>query len=142
MLLGDSNIDVLTRNSLLEEVESGAGWIPFVVEAMDWQWRNSGVAREHPEYDLLPSEYFERQIFASFWFEEDGIEAALRRFPGNMLYETDYPHPTCQAPGPASAGTHPRVYAEKVLADLPEDIVRRVLHDTAAELYGVAAPGA
>jgi len=121
-------------------VESGAGWIPFVLEAMDWQWRNGGVAKEHPEYDLLPSEYFRRQIYASFWFEEDGIPTALERFPDNMLYETDYPHPTCQAPGPVSAGTHPRSYAEKVLAGLPEDTIRKVLHDTAAGLYGVSPP--
>jgi predicted TIM-barrel fold metal-dependent hydrolase len=37
-------------------VESGVGWIPFLLEALDWQWKNNGVAQEHPEYDLLPSE--------------------------------------------------------------------------------------
>ena len=118
-------------------VESGAGWIPFVIEALDWQWHNNGVTAEHPEYDLLPSEYFRRQIYASFWFEEQGLALALEKYPDNMLYETDYPHPTCQAPGPASAGTHPRLYAEKVLARVPDATLRKVLHDTAAQLYGV-----
>lgn len=121
-------------------VESGASWIPFVVEAMDWQFHNSGVREEHPEYDLLPSEYFKRQIYASFWFEEDGIAQAIQQFPDNILYETDYPHPTCQAPGPASSGTHPRLYAEKVLKGLPDATIRKVLHDTAATLYGVQTP--
>lgn len=119
-------------------VESGAGWIPFVLEAMDWQWQNNGVAQEHPEYDLLPSEYFRRQIYASFWFEEQGIREAIERYPDNILFETDYPHPTCQAPGPASAGTHPHLYADKVLGGLSEETLQKVLHDTAAELYGVA----
>jgi uncharacterized protein len=118
-------------------VESGAGWIPFVLEALDWQWHNNGVTAEHPEYDLLPSEYFRRQIYASFWFEEQGLALALETYPDNILYETDYPHPTCQAPGPASAGTHPRLYAEKVLAGIPDATLRKVLHDTAAQLYGV-----
>ncbi len=118
-------------------VESGASWIPFVVEAMDWQWHNNGVVQEHPEYDLLPSEYFKRQIYASVWFEEKGIAHAIEQYPDNILFETDYPHPTCQAPGPASAGTNPRLYAEKVLAGLPDGTLRKVLHDTAAELYGV-----
>lgn len=121
-------------------VESGASWIPFVVEAMDWQWVNNGVREEHPEYDLLPSEYFRRQIYASFWFEEKGIASAIEQYPDNMLFETDYPHPTCQAPGPASAGTHPRLYADKVLAGLPDATLRKVLTDTAAELYGVRPP--
>jgi predicted TIM-barrel fold metal-dependent hydrolase len=118
-------------------VESGAGWIPFALEALDWQWKNNGVRAEHPEYDLLPSEYFRRQIYASFWFEEQGLELALEKYPDNILYETDYPHPTCQAPGPASAGTHPRLYAERVLSAIAEPTLRKVLHDTAARLYGV-----
>ncbi len=118
-------------------VESGAGWIPFVLEALDWQWHNNGVTGEHPEYDLLPSEYFRRQIYASFWFEEQGLQAALEAYPDNILYETDYPHPTCQAPGPASAGSHPRVYADKALSGVPDATLQRVLHDTAARLYGV-----
>lgn len=119
-------------------VESGVSWLPFVIEALDWQWKNNGVVKEHPEYDLLPSEYFRRQIYGSFWFEEKGIASALEMFPDNILYETDYPHPTCQAPGPASAGSHPHVYAGRVLADIPESIVGKVLHDTAAELYGLS----
>ncbi len=118
-------------------VESGVGWLPFVLEAMDWQWKNSGVIEEHPEYDLLPSEYFRRQIYGSFWFEEQGVALALEKFPDNILFETDYPHPTCQAPGPASAGTHPKIYAERVLSGIPEEVIGKVLHDTAAELYGL-----
>ena len=42
----------------LVSVESGVGWIPSTLETCDWQWRNGGVLDEHPEYDLLPSEYF------------------------------------------------------------------------------------
>ena len=116
-------------------VESGAGWIQSCLEAFDWQWSNGGVRREHPEYDLLPSEYFRRQIYGCFWFEKQGIRTALEMFPDNMLYETDYPHPTCQAPGPQSVGVHPREYAEEALGMLPESTLRKVLHDNAAALY-------
>jgi predicted TIM-barrel fold metal-dependent hydrolase len=122
----------------LVSVESGVGWIPFVLEALDWQWQNNGVPEEHPEYDLLPSEYFRRQIYGAFWFEEKGIRSALELFPDNLLFETDYPHPTCQAPGPASIGTHPRLYADRALQGVPEDTIRKVLQDTAAEVYGIA----
>ena len=119
-------------------VESGVGWLPFVLEAMDWQWKNGGVASENPAYDLLPSEYFRRQLYGSFWFEEDGLPRALELSPDNVLYETDYPHPTCMAPGPVSAGTRPRHYAEQALSGVPAAIVSRVLHDNAAALYGLA----
>lgn len=119
-------------------VESGAGWIPFVLEALDWQWRNGGAYREHPDYDLLPSEYFRRQIYGCFWFEEAGIARALELLPDNLLYETDFPHPTSMAPGPQSAAWPPREYAERALAAVPEATVRKVLHDNAAALYGLA----
>jgi hypothetical protein len=39
-----------------------------VVEAMDWSFHNAGAATEHPELELLPSEYFARQIYSCFWF--------------------------------------------------------------------------
>ena len=122
-------------NLPLVSVESGVGWIPFLMESLDWQWKNNGVREEHPEYDLLPSEYFRRQIYASFWFEEAGVAKALELFPDNILFETDYPHPTCQAPGPASAGTHPRLYAERALAGISEPVLAKVLQTTAQKLY-------
>jgi predicted TIM-barrel fold metal-dependent hydrolase len=123
----------------LVSVESGAGWIPYLLESMDWQWRNNGVHQEHPEYDLLPSEYFRRQIYASFWFEQAGLAKAIELYPDNIMFETDYPHPTCQAPGPASAGTHPHLYAEQALAGIPEPTLAKVLQTTAEKLYGASA---
>jgi len=119
-------------------VESGSGWLPSLLESFDWQWRNGGVRHEHPEYDLLPSEYFRRQIYGCFWFEEEGLRRALELYPGNLLYETDYPHPTSMSPGPQSAAVPPRRYAERALSGLDVSIASRVLHDNAAALYGVA----
>jgi predicted TIM-barrel fold metal-dependent hydrolase len=119
-------------------VESGVGWLPGVLEIFDWQWGNSGIRQTHPEYDLLPSEYFRRQIYGCFWFEQEAARFAIERFPDNVLFETDFPHPTCQHPGPASIGTSPGEYATKALDGVAEDIVARVLHDNAAQLYGLA----
>ena len=58
-------------------VESGIGWIPFALDHLDWQWKNCGVPEEHPEYDLLPSEYFKRQMYGCFWFEDGTVKAAI-----------------------------------------------------------------
>ena len=86
-------------------VESGVGWLPFALEHLDWQWLNCGVPQEHPEYDLLPSEYFKRQMYGCFWFETDSVRAAIDQMgPDCFLYESDFPHPTSMAPGPASVG--------------------------------------
>jgi predicted TIM-barrel fold metal-dependent hydrolase len=118
-------------------VESGAGWIPTLLEALDWQWHNAGVALEHPEYELLPSEFFRRQIYSCFWFERDMIGRAAELYPDNLMYETDFPHPTSMSPGPATIAVHPREYAAQALGDLPASVVGKLLHDNAARVYRV-----
>jgi hypothetical protein len=50
---------------------------------------------------------------------------------GNVLIETDIPHPTCLYP-------EPRRHFSKVLGQLEADTRRRVLQDNAAELYGIS----
>jgi predicted TIM-barrel fold metal-dependent hydrolase len=119
-------------------VESGVGWLPGMIETFDWQWRNGGVRDEHPEYDLLPSEYFRRQIYGCFWFEEQSARDAIETFPDNILFETDYPHTTCQHPGPRTPAQRPRDFATRAFAGIPDDVTRKVLFDTAASLYGLA----
>lgn len=122
-------------NLTFVSVESGVGWLPSALETFDWQWRNGGVHLEHPEYDLLPSEYFRRQIYGCFWFERDSAIEAIERYADNIMFETDYPHPTCQHPGPQSPAQWPRDYATSVLDKLPDNVLTNVLHDTAARIY-------
>ncbi|OWY80867.1 MULTISPECIES: amidohydrolase family protein [Rhodococcus] len=119
-------------------VESGIGWMPFALEGMDWQWRNSGVHKEHPNYELLPSEYFKRQIYGCFWFEQDSARSAIEQLGAdNVLYETDYPHPTSMSPGPASDAVRPDDYLRRNFAHLSEADARKILHDNAAALYNL-----
>jgi predicted TIM-barrel fold metal-dependent hydrolase len=120
-------------------VESGAGWLPSFLETCDWQFMNGSVRKEHPDY-LLPSEYFRRQIHASFWFETKraGIENAIDQFPDNIMWETDYPHPTSQSPGLKDGWSrHPREYVEDKLAFLGEERLRKVLHTNAARFFNL-----
>lgn len=117
-------------------VESGVGWIPFLLESMDWQWHNTGVAKEHPEFELLPSEYFARQIYGCFWYETKPARAAIDQLGADhILFETDFPHPTGMTPGPASAATTPREHIEAHFADLPRGDLEKILYKNAARLY-------
>ena len=119
-------------------VESGAGYIPFLLEAIDWQFLNSGGHQEHPEFELKPSEYFMRQIYACFWFERGSVLDAIRRVGArNFLFETDFPHGTGQSPGPASHGVPASQYIEEVLGSLPIEDAKLILRDNAARLYNL-----
>jgi len=117
-------------------VESGASWVPFVLQSLDWMWRNSAAWKEHKDY-LLPSEFFKRQIYACFFFEYgEPLDATISFIgPDSLLFETDYPHPASMAPGPATFATTPREYIESKLGHLPEPTLRKLLHDNAAALY-------
>lgn len=118
-------------------VESGVGWIPFTVQALDWMWKETHVVDEHPEYDLLPSEYFRRQVYGCFWFESGPTLDAAIDYLGadNVLYETDFPHPTSMSPGPVSTAAVPKDFIESTMGHLPEATARKILHDNAARLY-------
>jgi predicted TIM-barrel fold metal-dependent hydrolase len=115
-------------------VESGAGWIPSFVENMDWQWKNSGAAKAHPDMEL-PSYYFERQVYGMFWFEHEAIRRVMDLYPNNLMFETDFPHPTSLSPGPASAAKYPHETVAAVFEGVPEELARKILWDNAARLY-------
>ena len=120
-------------------VESGVGWLPFAMEALDWQWLNSGGHKEHPEYKLLPSEFFRRQIYGSFWFERKSLHAAINIIgDDNVMYETDFPHPTSMSPGPATTAIKPSDYIQQTLSDLPKATVEKLLWGNAAKVYGLS----
>ena len=120
-------------------VESGIGYIPYLLESMDWQWINLGLDKAHPERDLLPSEYFRRQVYGSFWFEQDSALRALDLIPNNVLYETDFPHPTSITPGQFEFSESASENLERKFAKsgVSEQILEKVLHDNAARVYGL-----
>jgi predicted TIM-barrel fold metal-dependent hydrolase len=120
-------------------VESGYGWLPYLQELLDWQWLNYGAAQRLPDMEM-PSHYLKRQVYGTFWFEQEPIRKMLDFLPDNVMFETDFPHPTSLSPGPASSAEIPRVMAEKTLAGLPDDLVRKVLYQNAARVYGLELP--
>jgi uncharacterized protein len=118
-------------------VESGFGYIPYLIEALDWQWINYDATNLFPDR-LLPSEYFRRQIYTTFWFETDSLTRVVDLYPDNVMFETDFPHPTCIAPGPASRTGSARSVIQENLYSVPEDILRKLLFENAARVYGIS----
>lgn len=118
-------------------VESGYGYLPYLLDGLDWQWLNSGAKESHPGR-LKPSEYFRRQMYATFWFEDETVKRLADLYPDNLMFESDFPHSTCLAPGPASYTDAPRVVLEDSFAGkLPDELLRKLLHDNAARVYNL-----
>jgi predicted TIM-barrel fold metal-dependent hydrolase len=114
-------------------VESGAGYIPYLLEAMDWQWLNTGCPQNFPG-SSLPSEVFRRQVYGTFWFENQSLDS-VGHLADNLMFETDFPHPTSLSPGPASLADRPSDMAGRHLARFPAETVAKLLHDNAARVY-------
>ncbi len=118
-------------------VESGIGWIPFALEALDYQFSGNDVADEHPEFDLLPSEYFARNVYACYWFEQLAPRRLIDKVGAdNILFETDFPHPTSLY----GDEVHSRIKGG--LSDCEEAVRRKILWDNGQKLYKVEEPTA
>jgi predicted TIM-barrel fold metal-dependent hydrolase len=126
---------LLDRNPTLKvvSVESGIGWIPFVLRALDYQADENNVHG----LKLRPSEYFKRQMYACFWFEEGSelIEAVQEVGVDNCMFETDFPHPTCLFPQPLTGIA--KTFAEH---DVDVEVRRKLLGANAARVYGIDLP--
>jgi predicted TIM-barrel fold metal-dependent hydrolase len=83
----------------------------------------------------MPSEVFKRQVYATFWFEHKSLKPTIEEFQDNVMFASDFPHPTCLAPGAGYASDSVRDHIEKTLSDLPESILRKILYENAARLY-------
>ncbi len=110
-------------------VESGIGWLPFLLEACEYQCHENfepgrGLA-------LTPREYFQRQIYSSFWFERESVARSIEILgEDNVMFETDFPHPTCLYP-------NPRESMEASIGQLDEAVQRKLLYETASRVYQI-----
>ena len=84
---------------------------------------------EGRSFDLKPSEYFQRNFFACFWFEQKDASNTIRKVGvDNVLFETDFPHPT---------GLYPIENLEGRLSGLTQAERAKVLSLNAAKLYAI-----
>ena len=115
-------------------VESGIGFIPFILEACDYTFEYGKVRSQCPEFELKPSEYFARQVYGCYIFEEYAPRELMDSIGvDNILFETDYPHPVCLY-------DNVREKIDAALGDATPEAQRKVLFENAAKLYQIAAP--
>jgi len=109
-------------------VESGAGWVPFLLEAIEYEMMECRVPFKVP-----PTDIFKRQMYACSWFERRDFANSVRNVGiDNVMFETDFPHPTCLYPNGLD-------YLTCALNDMTLDERRRVFGGTAARVYNLKA---
>ncbi len=121
---------VLERHTNLKIVlgESGIGWLPYILERLDDTYEER--LSESCKLSLLPSDYFKRQVYATFQKDAHGIRAMAEIAPDNVMWGNDYPH---------RDGTWP--FSQKVIEEqfrgIDEALKWKMLRENAARLYRI-----
>ena len=111
-------------------VESGVGWIPFILETLDYEMFEN-APDDLAKLSKAPSEYFRSNLYATFWFENNRNKLPeLVEAVGEdcILFETDFPHPTCLYPDPLES-------VEAKMATLTHEARVKILGENARTLY-------
>ncbi|MEE8558483.1 MAG: amidohydrolase family protein [Myxococcota bacterium] len=118
----------LERHSDLRVVigEAGIGWMPYLLERMDYEWEDQ--FKDLP-LRMKPSEYWRRQMFATFQVDEVGIANLDRMGAETVMWGSDFPHPDGIWPDS-------REIVDRQLRDVSPETRHKLVYENAARLYG------
>ena len=110
--------------------EAGIGWLPYLLERMDYEHRRYYESVHDYRLSSLPSELFRRQMYVSF--EDDPVGVKLIDMIGadRVMWASDYPHGDTTFPESRKA-------VARLFEGVDPAVVRRVVRDNAAQLYGI-----
>ena len=112
---------------VVAEVE--VGWIPFWLEELDKRTRRKDAL------PMLPSEYFYRQVYATFTEDPVGGHLLSRWGADNFMWSNDYPHP-----GVGDVWLFSGALIARDLGHLSSETRAKVLRENVAKLYGKPIP--
>ena len=112
-------------------VEHETAWIPHWLKQMDFTYRERPVFTKgwKSSDGMLPSDYWQRNMFVEFMEDDLGVE--LRKHIGvdNMLWGSDFPH--AESTWPQS-----QQFLDRIFAGVPEEDRRKITADNAAKMFG------
>jgi predicted TIM-barrel fold metal-dependent hydrolase len=142
--LGDEvkrSLTVLVFSGVLERfprlkivsAENEVSWLPFVIQRWDQSFEDFRYMYPTP-LQLKPSEYFHRQIYATFIDDPLGVKNRHQVGVANVMWSSDYPH---------TASTWPN--SQKIIArdfaDVPEDEKWNIVRQNVIGLYDLQLSG-
>jgi predicted TIM-barrel fold metal-dependent hydrolase len=110
-------------------VENEIGWIPFILQQWDYYFRRFQKANP-PPIDRLPSEFFDRQVYATFFNDSVGTGMLDRWGQDRMMWSNDFPHPNTTWP-------HSLDVIARDLAHVTDEVRAKLVRENVVELYGM-----
>lgn len=110
-------------------VENEIGWMPFMLQQWDYYYRR--FRKENPPpIDKDPSEYFYRQVYATFFNDAVGGRNLEWWGEDNCMWSNDFPHPNSTWP-------NSRNVIQRDLGHLPPEKRRKLLSTNVVRLYNM-----
>jgi predicted TIM-barrel fold metal-dependent hydrolase len=105
-------------------------WIPHFLDRIDYTYtqRTHNPGWYWFKNDMLPSEFFHRNVFVGF--QEDGLGIQMRDIIGvdNLQWGSDYPHVESTFP-------RTRQILDEILADCTDEEKAKIAGGNAARVY-------
>ena len=108
--------------------ENDIGWIPYFLYSADYYYRKY-LHYEPTELQMPPSEYWKRQVYATFMDDAIGIEICHHVGEKTYMWASDYPH--TQSTWPRS-----REVIAQNFATVSDDVRCNITCHNVADLYG------
>ena len=113
--------------------ELNCGWLAYFLHRMDRAFDSRGVRLQGSPFPtkltMKPSEYFRRQLFATFIDDPYGLAHRDEIGVDNLLWSSDFPHS-------ATFWPHSREKIAEDFQGIGEEDKRKILSETVAKLYG------
>jgi predicted TIM-barrel fold metal-dependent hydrolase len=111
--------------------ETQSGWVPFYLERFDATYKRLARA-EGVKLDLLPSEYFQRNIYTTFLIDQVAVNNRYAVGIDRMMWMCDFPHSVSNWPIDVELA-----HAQMKAGGVPPDEWERLMWRTVADLYRV-----
>ena len=114
-------------------IEQEVSWASHFLDRLDYTYTQRP---QHGAYrfteDMLPSDYFHRNVFISF--QEDALGIRDRQLIGvdNLLWGSDYPHPECTFP-------RSQQILDEILSECSEEERAKIVGGNTARIYHLDA---
>ena len=128
------SVGVFERFPMLQvgAVEQQLGWVPFFLDRMDYAYNQRGSGRQGYRFkeDMLPSDFFHRNVFLGFQEDELGIRLPDMIEVDSLQWGSDYPHIESTFHGSQQI-------LKEVLVDCTEEEKAKIAGGNAARIYKV-----
>src|SRR5262249_45647601 len=112
--------------------ESGVGWLPYILDRMDYEWEDRDRFQKDLKLKMKPSEYWKRQCMATFQSDDVAVRLIDVLGDNTPMWGSDFPHPDGVWPDSQE-------YIKRQFGSLAPAVRQKIICGNAVQTYGLKA---